>query len=120
MIKFEKTRLQILSRVKVLATNMMMFAHLYFFTAKIVCMGDRVRPGGGGGGSRVNRYKSIPSFRTIQIIFNVCSTDNEYWIGAKYDASDWVWENGMDITETFPMVRDTSVCMNGFTFNGLS
>ena len=54
--------------------------------------------------------KSFPCFRTIQIIFTcVCSTGEEYWIGAKYGASDWVWENGMDITETFPMVRNASV-----------
>ena len=52
------------------------------------------------------KYKSTP-YHTIQIIFIfVCSTDNEYWIGAKYGTSDWVWENGMDITETFPTVRD--------------
>ena len=63
-----------------------------------------------GGGSLVNRYKSIPSRRTIQMIsIYVCSTGNEYWIGARYGTSDWVWENGMDITEIFPTVRDTSL-----------
>ena len=55
------------------------------------------------------KYKSTP-YHTIQIIFIfVGSTDNEYWIGAKYGTSDWVWENGMDITETFPTVRDPSL-----------
>ena len=61
-------------------------------------------------GSLVNCYKSIPCRRMIQIISTcVCSIGNEYWIGARYDTSDWMWENGIDVTETFPTVRDTSL-----------